>query len=489
MDFDEALAHLTRRGPGRMIPDLTRITALAGLLGDPQRSYPSVHVTGTNGKTSVVRTVTTLFSAAGLSAGTYTSPHLQTVRERIAVAGRRISERDFADVFEGLAPLVGIVDGSTEHPDDHVTYFELLTAMAYWWFADKPVDVGVFEVGMGGRWDATNLVRGDVAVITPIDLDHRELGASPVEVAREKVGIIKDGATVVAGRQRDDVLAVIRQACDDHGATLWVQGDEFSVEGQTLAVGGQVVTLRVGERVLEDVHIPLFGTHQADNAAVSLAAFAAFTGDSFDSFDEDVIRQGFTATTVPGRMEIVHRDPTVVLDGAHNPHGARSAAGTIARAFDFRNLVLVLSCLDDKDIPGILAPFRDVANHVVVCAAPSPRAASVERMLEAAARVWEGTGVIVEPADSVADALDKATGVAGPGDGVLVTGSLYTVGAARDVHLPVDDGDDDHVVYEPDDIDDDEDEAAFDDALEDMIERLDQAADDEGPDTSPGPLT
>ncbi|MBW3659151.1 MAG: bifunctional folylpolyglutamate synthase/dihydrofolate synthase [Actinobacteria bacterium] len=478
MDFDEAVADLQQRGSGRMIPDLDRITRIAELLGNPERSYPTIHITGTNGKTSVTRTVTALCSAAGLSAGTYTSPHLQTIRERLSVAGRRIGETTFAEVYADLRPLLDLVDSELEDPRDSVTYFEALTAMAYWWFADKPVDLGVFEVGMGGRWDATNLVRGDVAVLTPIDVDHRELGATPVEIAGEKVGIIKEGSVVVSARQRDDVLAVIRRAVADADATLLLEDEDFGVVSRTVAVGGQVLTLRVGERTVEDVLLPLFGEYQASNAAISLAAFAAFTGDGFATFGDDLLRQGFGAVTVPGRLEIVHREPTVVLDGAHNPHGARAAAEAIAGSFEFRNLILVIGALADKDLAGILRAYRGVASHVVVTTPPSARGASLEQMLEAAVEVWEETGVVVEAADSVAEALEKAAGVAGVGDGVLVTGSLYVVGAARDVYLPVDDAGDE-VVYEPGDLDDDEDEAEFNAALERMLDRVD---DDRGPD-------
>ena len=455
-----------------MIPDLDRITQLAHLLGDPQLAYPSVHVTGTNGKTSVTRTVATLFSAAGLSAGTYTSPHLQTIRERMTVAGRRIGEQAFADVFAEMQPLVDIVDGSLDDPRDHVTYFEFVTAMAYWWFADKPVDVGVFEVGMGGRWDATNLVRGEVAILTPIDVDHRELGSTPEEIAREKVGIIKDGATVVSARQTDGVMEIIEAAVDAHDATLLVEDRDFAVVSREVAIAGQVLSLRVGERQVDEILLPLLGEHQARNAAISLAAVAAFSDEAFAGFSDDIIRNGFQAVSVPGRLEIVHRDPTVVLDGAHNPHGARTAAAALDESFDLRNLILVIATLDDKDVPGIVGAYRDHANHVVVTHAPSPRGASVERMLQAAQRVWEGTGVIVESAVDVPEALDKATGVAGPGDGILVTGSLYTVGAARDRYLPVLDTDDE-VIYEPEDVDDDEDERAFHEALDEMIDRVD----------------
>lgn len=454
----DAERRLAARGPGRMVPDLARITALSELLGDPQRAYPSVHITGTNGKGSTTRMVASLCAAAGISAGAFTSPHLQSVRERLQVAGRPISPRRFAEVHDEVAALADLLDGqavATHGEDaDRITYFELLVAMAGWWFADVPVDVGVFEVGMGGRWDATNLVRGEVAVLTPIDVDHRELGSTPAATAAEKVGIIKPGAEVVTASQTPEVDAVIDAAVTAAGAHRWRAGEAFEVLGRAVAVGGQSLTLRVGDRELGDVLLPLFGAHQADNAALALAAFAALTGEAFHAMDDEVLRHGLEAVVVPGRLEVVHRSPTVLLDGAHNPHGARATAAAVGEAFAFGELVLVVACLDDKDVAGILAAFRDAASHVVVTAAPSPRGASSERMRREAAEVWAGTGVVVEVADDVLGALEAALAVAGPGDGVLVAGSLHTVGAARDRFLPLDDDLEDEVVLPPDDDDD-----------------------------------
>jgi dihydrofolate synthase / folylpolyglutamate synthase len=480
--FERATAALYERGPGRMVPDLDRITALASLLGDPQVAYPSVHVTGTNGKGSVVRMIGALCAAAGLSAGTYTSPHLQSVRERLSLAGRHISAARFAEVHDEVAPLAELLDAQAGEDGDRVTFFELLTAMAYWWFADAPVDVGVFEVGMGGRWDATNLVRGEVAVLSEIDVDHSELGDDPATVAREKVGIIKPGAHVVVGRQRPEALAVIDEAVRAAQATAWYLDVDLAVVDRRVAVGGQQLTLRVGDREVTDVVLPLFGAHQADNAALALGAFAALTGGSFDAMDDEVLRHGLGAVTVPGRLEVVHRDPTVVLDGAHNPHGARAAAAAVAEAFEFRDVVLVAACLEDKDVLGILGPWREVAAHVIVTAAPSPRAASLERMHTAAVEVFAGAGTPVEAADDLDVALELAERLAGEGDGVVVTGSLLTVGAARDRYLPVTDPGDE-VVYEPDDLDGD-DEATPLEALEEQHDRetfqdaLDRVLDD-----------
>jgi dihydrofolate synthase / folylpolyglutamate synthase len=483
--FERAYTQLTARGPGRMVPDLDRITRLCELLGDPQLAYPSVHVTGTNGKGSVVRMVGALCSAAGLTAGTYTSPHLQSVRERLGVAGRPIGPRAFAQVHDEVAPLAELVDRAAidraGEDADRVTFFELLTAMGQWWFADLPVDVGVFEVGMGGAWDATNLVRGDVAVLNTIDVDHPELGATPEVVAREKVGIIKPGARVVTARQAPEVYALIAEAVEAAGGTLWSYGDDVEVVDRAVAVGGQLLSLRLGDRVIDDVLLPLFGEHQAENAALALAAFAALTDAAFEAMDDDVVRHGLGAVQVAGRLEIVHREPTVVLDGAHNPHGARAAAAALDESFGFRELVLVAACLEDKDVEAILTAFAPVASHVVVTRAPSPRAASLQRMRSAALAVWGDTGVVVETATDLTTALHLAESVAREGDGVLVTGSLHTVGAARDRYLPMSAEAEEEVVLEPDDepeplgqAEADElatlldDEAAFRDAVEDL---------------------
>ncbi|HEV2786276.1 MAG TPA: Mur ligase family protein [Solirubrobacteraceae bacterium] len=436
MDYASALRDLEARVPSRMVPDLERITALADLLGDPQRTYPSVHVTGTNGKTSVTSMVSSLLAGIGLSPGTYTSPHLQTVRERIRAASEPISEEDFAEAYAGLLPLAEVVEHDRRATAERITYFEMLTALAYWWFADRPVDVGVFEVGMGGTWDATNLVRGEVAVLTAIGVDHPELGSTPAETADEKVGIIKPRATVVSSPQDDAVLARIATATEAAAGRLLLVGRDLEVEERRLAVGGQVLTLRTPSARIPDLFVPLHGAHQADNAAAAIGALEGFLG-GLGGVDAAAAREAFAAVEVPGRLEVVTTAPTVILDAAHNPHGAQRAAAGVAEAFDFRDLILVAGCLDGKDVRGILEAFRGLAGHVVVTAAPSPRALSVDTMAAVAREVWSGTRVAIEMADGVADALAKATGVAGERDGVLVTGSITTVGAARDLFRPL----------------------------------------------------
>lgn len=458
--WDEAVARLNDRGRGRMLPDLDRITALCDLLADPQEQYPSIHVTGTNGKGSVVRMVSRLLHVLDLGVGTYTSPHLQDVRERIAAYGHLIPKESFADQLEIVDRLAQLIDEPHADPADHVTYFELLTAIAFAWFADVPVDVGVFEVGMGGRWDATNLVRGEVSVITTVDRDHPELGDTPAAIAREKVGIIKPGSHVVTSDQDDPVTAVIADAVRAADARWWKAGEHFAVEDQAVGVGGQNLELRVGERVIDDIFVPVLGDHQADNAAVALAAAAAFLGEAWHSVDDDLVRDALGGVRLPGRLETVSQDPTVIIDGAHNPHGAQAIVDAVGRFLQPRSTILVFGCLRDKDAGGLLSVLAPLVQHVVIAEPPAARAAPLDEMRAAAAKVFEGSGVAVETAASLDEAMELATGVAGPGDVVLATGSLYVAGAVRDRHQPVDEAL--HLVVPLDDEQDQAEDALFD---------------------------
>lgn len=453
-------AALLARGAGRMLPDMARITRLAALMGDPQQALPVVHVTGTNGKGSVVRMVSTLCAAAGITAGTYTSPHLQSVRERFLIAGRPVSRRRFTELYDAVAPLVAFIDEEIDadggSADDHVTYFEFLTAMALWWCADQPVDAAVVEVGMGGRFDATNVVRGDVAVINAIDRDHPELGDSPVEVAKEKAGIIKPGGVALTAVQSAEVLAVLAREAAARDVTLLQAERDFAVVARVPAVGGQQITLRVGERVVSDIALPLFGAHQAANAALALAAFAAFLGDGFAAVDDDVLRHGLEAVTVPGRMEIVHRYPTIILDGAHNPHAVKSLAPSITEAFGDAQIVLVLACFTDKDVTAMLHELRPLAAHVVVTTMPTPRAMAVDELARRAREVWADTPAVVTAQPNARDALTFAQSIALDGQVIVVTGSLMLVGEVRQLLLGDVDDDDDVVVLPEDDLDEDE---------------------------------
>lgn len=438
--LDAALARLGARGPGRMVPDLSRITALMGLLGDPQLAHPTIHVTGTNGKGSVSRIAASLLDAAGLPCGLYTSPHLEDVRERMVVAGERIDAEAFVRVFDEVDAYAALVDAAAVERDgpsaDRVTYFELLTAMAFAWFADVPVAAAVVEVGMGGRWDATNVVHGDVAVIGEVDVDHWQLGDTPAAIAAEKVGIIEPGAVVVSAAQSPEVTAVVDAAVREADAELLLVGRDLAVVDRQPVVGGQRLTVRLGDRTIDGLVLPLVGPHQARNALLALGAVAALLGRSFDAVDDDLVRAGLAAVRVPGRLEVVARDPLVLLDGAHNPHGARAAAVALPEATGGRPTVLVVACLDDKDVAGILGELRDVVARVVVTTAPSARAADLARMVATARDVWAGTGVVVEAADDVDQAVETAVTLAGEDGAVLVAGSLTTVGRARTLLRP-----------------------------------------------------
>ncbi len=424
--YDAAVAALFARQPNRMVPDLERIRALCDLLGQPQQSYPVIHVTGTNGKTTTTAMIASLLGSLGLSAGSYTSPHLQDVRERIRVAGEPVERAAIAAGLTYLQPFLDSVDQTSADP---VTFFEILTALAFVHFADAPVDVGVVEVGMGGRWDATNVADGQVAVLTDISLDHPELGPQISSVAGEKAGIIKAGAAVVSAAQPDDAMPIIEEAAAEAGASLVVAGRDFGVVERRTAVGGQHLHLVGVTGEVADIYLPLHGLHQAANAAYALVAVEAFLGFA-GGIDPDVIREGFAAVRSPGRLEVVRSDdgPPVILDGAHNPSGARSLAIALANEFAFRNRVLVLGVLGDKDVEALVAELVGVASHVVVTSPPSDRGAPVERL----EKVARAAGLSVESAASVEEALEHACGVAGDNDAVVVTGSLYTVGAARD---------------------------------------------------------
>ena len=423
---------LATRFPAHMVPDLDRITDLLDLLGSPQRGYPSIHVTGTNGKTTTARMVDALLRAFGIRTGRYTSPHLESVTERIAIDGQPLDPDRFAATYDDVAPYAEIVDG--RHAE-RVTYFELLTAMAFAAFADAPVDVAVVEVGLGGRWDATNVVGAPVAVVTPIGLDHVGiLGDTIGAIAAEKAGIVHAGATAVVAAQPEPALAPLRARAADVGATLRMQGVDFGVRQRTLAVGGQLLDLDGLGGSYDGIFLPLHGAHQAGNASTALAAVEAFFGASDrGTLDVEAVREGFAQVTSPGRLEIVRRGPTVLLDGAHNPAGAAALAAAIEDEFDFDQLVAVVAVLDDKDVAGLLGELEPVVSAVVVTANTSPRALPVDALAEVAAEVFGDDRVV--SASRLDDAIERAIALAeaGPlgGGGVLVTGSIVTVGEAR----------------------------------------------------------
>ncbi len=420
MRFEEALSELESRQPQRMVPDLTRIAALAELLDDPQLAYPTIHVTGTNGKTTTARIATALACAHGLSTGLYTSPHLLSVTERFQTCGRSISQDEFAEEYEHLLPFLEMVDQRGER----VTYFEALTALAYLWFADKPVSLAVFEVGMGGAWDATNLVAGDVAVLCPIALDHPELGSTVAEVATEKAGIIKPGKTVVCRAQPGEAMRVIDERCAEYEATLLLEGRDFEVLDRRQAVGGQQLTVRATRSSYAELFLPLFGEHAARNAAAAVVAVEALLGRELNA---DAVREALSTTASPGRLEIVGRQPLVVLDGAHNPAGAQALAAALRESFAWDRLHLVLAISANKDVDGIVRALAPLAARVYATRNRSERSADAGRTRDAAAAL--GADVVVAP--SVSSAIAAARADAGAGDLIVVTGSLYTVADAR----------------------------------------------------------
>lgn len=429
----EIVTALTRRWPEhRVAPSLGRVQALTGLLGDPQRAFPVIHVTGTNGKGSTAAMIESLLRATGMRTGRFTSPHVTSVNERITVDGEPISDERFDDVWREIAPLVALVD---EQQIDGVamTFFEIITCMAFAAFADAPVDVAVLEVGLGGTWDATNVADADVAVITPIDLDHTHLlGSTIAEIAAEKAGIIKPGAQAILAGQSLEAAQVLLARCAEVGALAQREGLDFGVLDRQLAVGGQLVRLNGAEGPVDDIFLPLHGAHQAANAAQALAAVEAFLG--LKAVNPDVVREGFAAVRFPGRLELVRRGPSVVLDAAHNPHGARATAAAITEAFAFQPLVGVVAVMADKDARGLLEVFEEVMNAVVVTeVASTSRGMPAEELAELAAEVFGPERVTVAP--RLDDALEAAVGLAeaeGSGaPGVLVTGSVVLVGEAR----------------------------------------------------------
>ncbi|MFB3738828.1 MAG: folylpolyglutamate synthase/dihydrofolate synthase family protein [Candidatus Velamenicoccus archaeovorus] len=420
MRFAQALADLESRQPERMVPDLSRITAIVELLDDPQLTYPTIHVTGTNGKTTTARLVTSLACAHGLRAGTYLSPHLHSVTERIGICGEDVSEEEFAETYEHLLPILRTVDARGER----VTYFEVLTALAFLWFADKPVSLGVFEVGMGGTWDATNLVAGDVAILCPISLDHPELGSTVAEVATEKAGIVKPGKIVVSRTQPPDAFAVIRDRCREYEARLLVEGEDFAVRSRRQAVGGQLVSVRGLHAAYDDLLLPLFGEHAAGSAAAAIVALEAFLERPLS---DELLRAALAATTSPGRLEVVDRHPLVILDGAHNPAGAEALAAALREAFAWERLHLVIAVSANKDVGGIVRTLAPLADRAYATRNTSSRSGPAEGV----AAALTDAGVLPEVFDSVAEAIAAARDSAGPADLILATGSLYTVADAR----------------------------------------------------------
>jgi dihydrofolate synthase / folylpolyglutamate synthase len=429
-DVEAALA--ARWPESRLDPSLDRIRDLLDVLGDPQGAVPVILVAGTNGKTSTARMIDSVLRSFGLRVGGYTSPHLESVTERITLGGEPLPDERFASAFGEIAPYLNLVDSRQQHP---VSYFEALTALAYTVFADAPVDVAVVEVGMGGAWDATNVADAQVAVVTPIGLDHQAyLGDTITEIAREKAGIIGAGSVAVLASQPLDAAEILLTRVAEVGATVAREGLEFGVVSRALAVGGQVLHLKGLGGEYESVHLTLLGAHQAHNAAVALAAVEAFLGGGSEALDIDLVRSGFAAATSPGRLEVVRRGPTVIIDAAHNPDGARTLAAALVEDYTFDRLIGVVGVLADKDARGLLEALEPVLTQVVVTRTSSPRALDPDELAAVAVSVFGADRVFVAP--RLADAVDEAIALAEEdgalsGSGVLVTGSVVTAGEAR----------------------------------------------------------
>jgi dihydrofolate synthase/folylpolyglutamate synthase len=445
--YEEAVRGIKARGVEWDIdPTLDRMRDLADILGSPQRAYPVIHVTGTNGKSSTARMIDALLRERGLRVGMYTSPELHSMRERISVDGAPVTEERFAELYDDVLPLAEMIDA--KH-DVKISFFELLTAMAFSAFADAPVDVAVVEVGMGGTWDATNVADGAVAVVTPIGLDHMQLlGDSLEAIAAEKAGIIKEGAIAIVAQQPVEAAEVLVRRATEVGAIVAREGIEFGVLQRELAVGGQQVRLQGLHGVYDDIFLPLFGDYQASNAACALAAVEAFasgraTEESSENdvlridpgqLDPGLVRAAFVGAPSPGRLEVVRTGPTVLVDAAHNPAGMAATVAALGEEFGFTRLIGVLAVMADKDAAGLLEELEPVLDELIVTRNSSVRSMPVQDLAAVAQDVFGEDRVHVVP--RMDDAIDRAIGLADEsgefaGAGVLITGSVATAGDAR----------------------------------------------------------
>ena len=435
-----------RRPEHAISPSLERIRALVTLLGDPQRAYPIIHITGTNGKTSTSRMTETLLRARGLRTGLFTSPHLSYVGERIQVDGQPLPADRFVGAYDEIKPYLDLVDSQHEVP---LSFFEVITGLAFAVFADAPVDVCVLEVGMGGTWDNTNVADGAVAVVTPISLDHtRHLGSTVAEIAADKAGIIKPGAIAVLAQQPPAAAEALLRRAAEVGATVAREGLEFGVISRELAVGGQQVSVRGLLGDYEDLYLPLFGAHQAGNLACAIAAAEAFARTPAGEgeldggpagLDPDLVRRAVATMTSPGRLEIVRRSPVVIVDAGHNPGGMAATVSALTEAFNFADLIGIFAVSEDKDVTGILGELEPVVAHLVVTTNSSPRSMPLSALTEVATTVFgrervtaaERLDDAIEIGVALADLAEAAEGSRPGQAGVLITGSVITAGDAR----------------------------------------------------------
>lgn len=429
-DIEKAL--LNRWPETRINPTLERISLLADLLGSPQLSYPTIHIAGTNGKTTTTRLIDSLCFELGLRTGRFTSPHLESFLERIAINGEPISEDTMIATYKDVAPYFELVDERMSH---RLSFFEAITGLAFVAFAEHPVDVGIFECGMGGEWDSTNVINAKVSVLTPIGLDHTQyLGDTLGAIAATKSGIIKPGAFAVLARQELDPAQVLMRKCAEVEAIPIREGLEYQVSRRSIAVGGQLLSIKGVYGEYEDLFLPLHGEHQASNAATALAAVEVFAGEK--KLDDELVRAAFANATSPGRCEIVHRNPTVIIDAAHNPHGAKSLRNTIENEFDFDAIIGIVAPMGDKDTSGILEEFEAIMTTAIITRNSSHRAASIEELAAQAKEIFGDERVLTK--ESLESAIEAAVTQAKfevemneKSCAVLIAGSVISAGEAR----------------------------------------------------------
>lgn len=423
-------ALLTRQGEQWVQPRVERTRRVLELLGDPQATYRVVHLTGTNGKTSTARIVESIVRAHGLRTGLFTSPHLERFTERVMIDGEPIDDGLVADAWDEISPFVDLVDAELAAAGDApLTFFELLTVLAFVAFADAPVDVAVIEVGMGGSWDSTNTADGDVVVFAPIDLDHADrLGKTIAEIATVKSGIIKPGAAAVSAEQNPAALEVLKAAADARSASLAVEGDAFGLTAQSLAVGGQQISVQGLAGTYDELYLPLYGAHQGHNAALAIAAVESLIGGAEQPLATDVVADGLAQVTSPGRLQLVGVAPTVLVDSAHNPHGARALVSALEDSFDFDEWGIVLGAFGDKDIAGIVSTVVPAAAHVFATAPDSDRAADPDALAD----LVEAAGAHVTVHRDLAEAAEAAREWAAASDrrAVVIAGSVVLAGEA-----------------------------------------------------------
>jgi len=423
-------ALLARWPETRIAPTLERISALVDILGSPQLTYPTIHVGGTNGKTTTSRMIDSLLFEMGLRTGRFTSPHLESYLERISINGKPIDAKELIFSFNDISPYFDLMDSKFENP---ISFFEAITALAFAAFAEHPIDVGVIEVGMGGEWDATNVVDADVSVITPIGLDHMEyLGSTIAEIAATKAGIIKEQGFIVLAQQTPEAAVELLRRAAEVGADIAREGLEYSIDSRAIAVGGQLISITGLRGHYDDIFLPLHGKHQASNAAAALIAVEAFFGEQ--DLDIDAVRAGFANVTSPGRCEVIHRDPTIILDAAHNPHGAKAIAETMQSEFTFDEVTGIVALMADKDALGILHELEPILNQIIVTTNSSDRSMSVAELNKLATQVFGADRVFAE--ETLPAAIDRAVKDANrplsdESLAILITGSVVTVGEAR----------------------------------------------------------